>query len=138
MAHPWGLDELADSTGRYERPAQAKDSLVNENQPPALVLTEAGEVLIRRGTPQLGCVVALMIGQRAGALSRPQVERMQRAWDIALAVADGESEKIHFQPMPHHWRFSRVDYQMWDEWMSARGGGGGRNLNCLDGRGAQR
>lgn len=115
MALPWGLDDAADSSGRYERP-----KLEGQAQPPALVLTEAGEVLIRRGQAAISCVVALVIAHNSGALSRPQTERMQRAWDIALAVANGNSEAVHLQPMPHHWRFARVDYQTWDEWMAGQ------------------
>ncbi len=130
---PWGLDETADASGRYQRP-----ELPQHTESPALVLTEAGEVLIRRGEPKTCCQVAIIIGKATTGLSRPQVERMQRTWDIALAVANGESEHVVFQPMPHHWRFSRVDYQAWDEWLEQRAERTIRQASSRDDRGVQR
>lgn len=115
----WGLlDGLHDESalaGSYEI---ACPKAIKHNM--GLVLTEAGEVLINRSctTEVHDCCVAIVIGRQASGLSRPQVERMQRAWDMALAVANGNAQAVQLQPMPHHWRFSRSDYMTIDEWQS--------------------
>lgn len=83
-----------------------------------LVLTEAGEVLINRACSGQNCCVGIVIGRDAPGLSRPQAERMQRAWDMAMAVTHGNAEGVQLQPMPHHWRFSRADYLTIDEWQA--------------------
>lgn len=115
----WGLSDDSATEGSYPTLKQRPEPLRAE-----VVLTEAGEVLIHKERSQSHCVMAIVISKNASALSRPQVERMPRAWDIALAVANGQSEAVHLQPMPHHWRFSRVDYMTWDEWLKTKAPGG--------------
>lgn len=108
-----GFVDEAESAGSYEAPS------VRPSRPEVgLVLTEAGEVLINRHCKESECYVAIVIGRLAHGLSRPQTERMQRAWDMALAVANGHAEAVQLQPMPHHWRFSRADYLTIDEWQA--------------------
>ncbi len=107
----WGLLDDSDSAGSYE---VAKLKPVRPDI--AMVLTEAGEVLIHRSCKPVSCCVAIVLGRAATGLSRPQSERLQRAWDMALAVADGNKDAVQLQPMSHHWRFSRTDYMTVEEW----------------------
>lgn len=108
----WGLlDESQAEEGGYESPHH-----LPMRPQIGMVLTEAGEVLINRACQPSGCCVAIMIGRFAPGLSRPQSERLMRAWDMALAITHGNSETVHLQPMPHYWRFSRSDYLTIDEW----------------------
>ncbi len=116
----WGLLENADEAGSYpvNRPKATRPDV-------GMVLTEAGEVLISRSCSHkaTNCCVAIVIGRDAPGLSRPQTERMQRAWDLALAVSGGDDAAICLQPMPHHWRFSRSDYLTIEEWQEQRAPG---------------
>lgn len=116
----WGLPDDADAAGSY--PVQRQKASRPEV---GMVLTEAGEVLISRACARKapGCCVAIVIGRNAPGLSRPQTERMQRAWDLALAVAGGDDAAITLQPMPYHWRFSRSDYLTVEEWQQQRAPG---------------
>jgi len=118
MSH-WGvcneveLEGAGPATGAYDCPRSRSEKIVAD-----IVLTEAGELLIHRSQKQAEqCIVGIVIAKAATALTRPQVERMLRAWDIGLAVANGAEEAVELRPMPHHWRFSRVDYMTWDEWL---------------------
>jgi hypothetical protein len=129
----WGLTDETGAEGSYEQQIKRP-----ERAEAAVVLTEAGEVLIHRERPTERCNVALMIGRNASALTRPQTERMLRTWDIALAVANGNSDAVVLQPMPHHWRFSRVDYMTWDEWLSTRAPGETTGVSSRDDRDARR
>jgi hypothetical protein len=132
MALPWGLSESADATGRYERP------MVEALTPaPALVLTEKGDVLVRRGAAPATCVVALQVGKSA-VLTQLQSQRMGQLWDIALALTGGCSDDIHLQPMPAQWRFVQSDFQSWDEWMGAQSIAPRCVANSRDGTGARR
>lgn len=111
----WGLLDDSDAEGSYEitrKRAVAPDI--------GMVLTEAGEVLINRSCKTEACCVAIVIGRSATGLSRPQSERLQRAVDLALAVANGNREAVELQPMSHHWRFSRGDYMTIEEWQELR------------------
>lgn len=107
----WGFIDSSDSDGSYSttRIRQVRPAV-------GMILTEAGEVLINSACNREMFQVGIVIGRDAHGLSRPQAERMQRAWDVAMAVTGGNPDNVLLQPMPHHWRFSRADYLTIDEW----------------------
>lgn len=117
----WGFHADGSSCcggGSCASPAKVKNPFAS-NVMRAIVLTGAGEVLIHRNAAASRlelCEVAIIIDRTQHALTRPQAERMQKAWDTALALVEGDEEAVTLQPVPHHWRFSRVDYLTIGEW----------------------
>lgn len=116
----WGLIDAKDEEGRYT--VRAESAAVPVSQP-GIVLTGSGEVLVHRScnsTQAEGCTVAIIIGREQGALSREQITKMMRAWDLAVEVAEGRDEDVVLQPVPHEWQFSREDYLSSEEWQALR------------------
>ena len=113
----WGFHAASDDKGGYP----LNQPVLQNNVPVAIVLTEAGELLINRSASTTGvavCRVALVLEKGRGILSRPQAQRMHRVWDMAVALANGEIENIQIDPLPHSWRFARTDYLTLDEWQA--------------------
>lgn len=115
--HHWGIHDADESAEGYQQTRQRPLRL-----DPGLVLTEAGEVLINRRC--LGglaeCAVAILVGRSARSLSRPQSERIERCFDLAVSIAGGARESVHLVPVPHHWRFARADYLTLEEWQQQK------------------
>lgn len=121
--HHWGLLDESESEGCYQQARKAAPKL-----DPGLVLTEAGEILISRRC--LGgldeCAIAIVVGRATHALSRPQSERVERSFDIAVSITNGNREAVNLSPVPHHWRFSRTEYLTIEEWQQQKSGGEAR------------
>lgn len=115
----WGIYDRMDEDGSYE---VLKKPVVATIGQPGVVLTGAGEVLVHRDCTYrpAGCTVAIIIGREQAALSRPQIERMLRAWDMAVSITEGDKDAVTLLPVAHHWRFSRTDYLSLDEWQELR------------------
>lgn len=116
--HHWGIHDADESGDGYQRKAHPQSARID----PGLVLTEAGEVLINRSC--LGgcteCAVAIVVSRSARSLSRPQSERIERSFDLAVSIAGGARENVHLVPVPHHWRFARADYLTLEEWQQQK------------------
>lgn len=113
----WGLVDDTAAEGSYEHPHNKAAKL-----DPGLVLTEAGEILISRRciSGLTECAVAIVVGRAVQSLSRPQAERIERSFDLALSITGGARENVHLRPVPHHWRFARADYLTLQEWQEQR------------------
>lgn len=118
--HHWGLLDESESEGCYQQAKKAPPKL-----DPGLVLTEAGEILISRhclnGLSE--CAIAIVVGRTTHALSRPQSERVERSFDIAVSITNGNRDAVNLSPVPHHWRFARADYLTIEEWQQQKSSG---------------
>lgn len=116
--HHWGIHDTDESADGYQQDVRLQPARID----PGLVLTEAGEVLINRSCigGRTECAVAIVVSRSARSLSRPQTERVERSFDLAVSIAGGARENVHLVPVPHHWRFARADYLTLEEWQQQK------------------
>lgn len=120
----WGFFELDDAAGSYTVKAKTETATATALAScPPVVLTGAGDVLVHRACtpePERECMVAIVIGREHGVLTREQVAKMMRAWDMAVELAKGHDEAIVLQPVPQSWTYPRDEYLLAEEWKALR------------------